>query len=219
VVAKFAEGAWITVLLIPLLVMLFRWVGHHYASVEKAVELDRPMRFESGQPPVVIVPIREWSRIAEQALNFAMCISKDIIALHVQIDEDHTKELNRQWDRIVTTPCEECNMPVPQLKIVYSPYRRLLGPILDIVHSVRKETPSRHVAVIIPELQELPWHQLLLHNHRATALKAGLLFLGDDKIVTISVPWYLNRSVGPPDETETTPAPKPSRRRPSRGSS
>jgi amino acid transporter len=198
--AKFAEGAWITVLLIPILVGLFLRVHRHYTRVTKAIALTRPMRFENGQAPVVIVPVREWNRIAEQALNFAMRISDEIIALHIQIDEEHTRNLNREWDRIITAPCEECNMPVPELRVVYSPYRRLLGPILDIVHSVRKATPDRPVAVIIPELQELRWYELILHNHRATALKAGLLFLGDDRTVVISVPWYLRQSQSPKEK-------------------
>lgn len=204
--AKFVDGAWITVMLIPLLVFTFTRVNNHYRMVSQEVRLDRPMHFENREHPLVIVPVREWNRVVEQALNFAMRISDDIMALHVQIDEEHTKDLNRLWDEVVARPCQDDGMPVPELRVVHSPYRRLLGPLLDIVKSVRAQSPDRPVAVIIPELQELKWYQLVLHNHRATALKAGLLFLGGERVAVISVPWYLDRSKSPDGR-------QPSRRR------
>ncbi len=198
--AKFVEGAWITVLLIPVLVVLFQRVNKHYSTVSTAIRLERPMRFENRLSPLVVVPIRDWNRIAEQALNFAMRISDDIIALHIQLDEEKTCQLQLDWERVVGAPCRACEMPIPKLMVVHSPYRRLLGPIIDIIREVRKVTPDRPVAIIIPELQQSRWYQVLLHNHRATAIKAGLLFLGDDRTVVINVPWYLERAPSVPPQ-------------------
>jgi amino acid transporter len=211
VAAKFMDGAWITVILMAILMIVFLRVNHHYKSVGEAVRLDRPMLFETRESPLVVVPIRDWNRIAEQALNFALRISDDIIALHIQIDDEATCRLEQEWARIVTSPCEECHMPVPRLMVVHSPYRKLLGPILEIISEERKKHSNRPVAIIIPELQESKWYQVLLHNHRATALKAGLLFMGDDRTVVINVPWHLDRSGDPvsvnPTPSESAPVP------------
>ena len=83
-------------------------------------------------------------------------------------------------------------MPVPELVMLQSPFRFVVGPILDYVLALEKANPHRQIAVIIPELVESRWYYNLLHNNRSTALKALLLFKGDHRVVVINIPWYLN---------------------------
>jgi hypothetical protein len=81
---------------------------------------------------------------------------------------------------------------VPQLVEVDSPYRHVFNPLLDYVLDAKKRHPERQIAVLIPELVARRWYHHLLHNKRASRLKALLLVRGDDDIVVINVPWYLD---------------------------
>lgn len=191
-VAKFAEGAWITVILIPALVYLFRRVKGHYEGVRREVEIDAPLNILDLQSPVVVVPIRAWTTVSEKALRFGMRISDDVYALHVMADESKTPEFARHWDTLVEKPSLKASKNAPKLHMVRSPFRKLLNPIIDFVAEVRKQHPDRVVAVIVPELQEAKWYQYLLHNQRAQWLKAALILRGDRRVVVISVPWYLS---------------------------
>jgi hypothetical protein len=82
-------------------------------------------------------------------------------------------------------------LAAPRLAIVKSPYRFVIRPILDYVLHLEKSNPGRQIAVLTPELVERRWYLNLLHNHRAAALKALLLFQGDKRITVINIPWYL----------------------------
>ena len=85
-VAKFAEGAWITALLVAVMILFMRAVKRHYVRVDREIDLDRPIvPARSCTEPIVVVPIDRWSRITEKALSFALSMSNDIRCLHVQI--------------------------------------------------------------------------------------------------------------------------------------
>lgn len=83
-------------------------------------------------------------------------------------------------------------MPVPELVLVASPYRRLFMPIVQFVDQVRHERPNM-IAVIFPDLVEGRWWENLLHTHRATVLRTLLLHRGNQRVAVISVPWYIER--------------------------
>jgi hypothetical protein len=140
----------------------------------------------------VIIPIDGWSRIAERALRFGLEISDDITAVHVSTEKDGNQRLRELWKEKVEKPARAAKSSVPRLEIVDSPYRQIYQPILDFVKKVRKEHPDRLVAVIIPELVEPHWYEYLLHDQHGAGLKALLYLQGDQRIVVINVPWYLN---------------------------
>jgi hypothetical protein len=100
--------------------------------------------------------------------------------------------LHTQWGRFVEAPTTRAGLPVPQLVVIDSPYRRTLRPILDYVLHVRDHHPDRQIAVLIPELVASRWYHNFLHNHRAQGLKALLLFYGGQRVMVINVPWYLS---------------------------
>jgi len=192
-VAKFADGAWITLLLIPGLYLVFRKVNGHYDSVVRETQVVAPMLLTSLEPPIVVVPIGRWSTISAKALRFAMRISPDVIALHVSSNPQTLPELQRTWENFVACPCRDSNRVAPELVVVNSPYRRLFHPLLEYIHDLQEQHPDRIIAVALPELVEAKWYHYPLHNQRATWLKAALLLRGDRRVVVINVPWYMGK--------------------------
>jgi hypothetical protein len=190
-VAKFTDGAWITVLLIPALILLMRGIKTHYNRVEQATRADGRANTENLCPPIVIIPIERWSIISERALRFAWTLSKDIRILHVECGEQ-TDSLCRTFAPQVAQPAQEAGLPVPELVLLKSPYRFVTRPIVDYASRIENENPDQQVSVLIPELVESHWFYYMLHNNRSQVLKALLLFGGNQRITVINIPWRLN---------------------------
>jgi amino acid transporter len=188
--AKFAEGAWVTVLLIPSLLIVMVAVRRHYQDVAREIELHTPLNLAHLQPPIVIVPLQGWSKIAEKGLRFAINLSTEVHAVQVRVS-DKTEDLRLSWVHLIEGPMLELGLPVPSLTVVDSPYRQLFKPILDFVNDLAQKNPDRHIAVLIPELVEPHWRHFFLHNQRAAVLKALLFVKGNQRINVINVPWYL----------------------------
>jgi len=191
-IAKFTEGAWVTVLLIGALIWLFLSVARHYAHVAEETRANHPLDLEDLQPPVVVVPVKGWDTITHKALRCALKISFDVIAVHVAANEGEAEELERIWHEWVEVPARAAGLGAPRLVSIPSPYRKLLTPLLNYIDRLKQEYPDRQIVVIIPELVEARWHQFLLHNQRAAGLKAALLFRGGPRVVVANVPWYLS---------------------------
>jgi amino acid transporter len=189
-VAKFTSGAWVSVLLIAALVSSMLWVRNHYRAVAAETSSSAPLEIGTLGPPILVVPIQDWGKIAQSALQFALTLSPDIRAVHVATEED-ANALREEWDRVVGAPLQQAGRTPPQLITLPSPYRLILKPILDYVLQVEKDNPDRMIAVIVPELVEKHWYHYPLHNQRAELLKAFLLLHGSKRIVLINVPWYI----------------------------
>ena len=199
-VAKFAEGAWITVPVLVALMALFFSVRRHYDAVAEQIGHPRPLDLSHNDPPVAVVPLGGWNIVSERALRFGMRLSPDVYAVYVKLpdangkDEEGEKkaqDLRGQWAEQVDKPAQAAGLPLPHLEVLSSPYRKVSGPLTAYLKQLKGQYPDRLIAVIIPELVETRWWDWLLHNHRATALKANLLLLGDPRIVVINVPWYV----------------------------
>ena len=188
---KFLEGAWITVLLIPGLIVLFERTKGHYSRVAEQTRRHEPLDLSNLKPPVVVVPLRQWSIITEKALRFGLQMSPDVLAVHISATEDEAAHLRHRWAGYVEEPARLAGVPLPRLIVIASPFRRLFHPLFDILKTLEGEYPDRMIAVIIPELVGSHWYDYLLHNQRATALKAALLLHGDQRVVVVNVPWYL----------------------------
>jgi amino acid transporter len=191
-VSKFAEGAWVMILLIPALLVLFLSVRGHYRRVAGEVATTAPLDCAALEPPLVLLPIRGWSAITRKALRFALKISPDVYALHVADDEHTMADLEDTWEQRVLEPAAKAGLPPPKLFVVYSPYRKLYGPLKQVVRDLQKAHPGRDLAVIVPELVRTRWYHYLLHNQTATLIKAYLLFSGFRRVVVVNVPWYLS---------------------------
>lgn len=188
--AKFTEGAWITILLIPALMQMMRTVKGHYDRVVREIDQVTPLDVSNIKPPLVVMAIDRWSRIAQKGLRSALVLSPDIMAVHVDAGEQ-PDELAQSWHELVEIPVQSTGRKPPELVVLRSPYRFIVNPILDYVLALEKNHPDRQVAVLIPELVVRRWYANLLHNHRSTVLKALLLFKGDQRITVINIPWYL----------------------------
>jgi hypothetical protein len=191
-VSKFADGAWVMMLLIPALLAVFYSVRAHYRTVGREVATNEPLDASSLEPPLVLLPIRGWSAITRKALRFALKISPDIYALHVADDEKTLGELEDTWEQRVREPAIAAGLCAPKLFVIYSPYRKLFGPLKQVVSDLQRAHPGRDLAVIVPELVRTRWYHYLLHNQTATVIKAYLLFSGFRRVVVINVPWYLS---------------------------
>ena len=189
--AKFIEGAWVTVLLIPSMLALMVWVRRHYDIVNSEIATQRPIDFKNLQNPIVITPIGAWNLITQKALRFAYTLSHDVRAVHISGGDDTNDAYCNDWRRFAETPAREAGLPPPKLVVIQSPYRMLLTPILHYILDVEKQNPGRQIAVLLPEMVERHWFHYFLHNQRAEILKTWLLVKGNQRIIVLSVPWYL----------------------------
>jgi hypothetical protein len=190
--AKFVQGAWVTALLVPLMLLLMSRIRKHYDRVAAETASQAPADFKNLQNPIVVVPIVVWDKLAQNALRFGYTLSHEIRAVHISVGDDQIKTaFRRDWERNAAGPARAAGLPPPELAVLDSPYRAILQPILDYILSVERENPGRQIAVLLPEMVELHWYEHLLHNQRAEMLKTWLLLKGNQRIVLVSVPWYL----------------------------
>ena len=190
--AKFREGAWITVIFIPMLIFLFLAVRRHYHAVWLATSCPVPVKpANHAYAPIAIVPIDRWSRVTKQALEFASRISPEIIAIHVEPGE-HTELLHDEWRRYVETPFRNAGQDPPALTVLPSPYRFVIIPLVQYVLRLSAKHPQRSIVVVIPTLIEDRWYEYFLHNQRGRLLEWALLAQGNQRISTLSAPWYVS---------------------------
>lgn len=176
---KFMHGAWIVVVLIPCLVMLFRGIHRHYAKASEELMSLTPTRSEDISN-VVVVPVSALNRIAQQTLAYARSISDNVTAVHISDDEEEIERMRDQWSELATD--------VP-LIIIESPYRSLVGPLLAYLDELQKQAPNTTLTVVLPEYIPRHWWEQILHNQTALRIKAALLFRPGT--VVTSVPYHL----------------------------
>jgi amino acid transporter len=184
-VSKFAEGAWIVVVAMPVIWLTMRGINRHYASV--AAELvppqDAPVTLPASNHAIVLVSKLHLPTL--RALAYARATRPSRLeALIVDVDEAETQRLKDEWDR--------ADIPVP-LRVVASPYREITRPVVQYVKHLRRESPRDIVTVFIPEYVLGHWWEQVLHNQSALRLKARLL--QQRGVVVASVPYQLKSAV------------------------
>jgi amino acid transporter len=189
-VAKFIDGAWITAVLIPLLILLMAAIKRHYRGVRSEIAIDRPINIDNLAHPFVVLPLDGWTRISEKGLRFALKLSDHVEAVHVDA-EDCREQVAELWERDVALPLRTAGHIVPELVFVESPYRFVLLPLVEHILKLERDHPERQIAVLIPELVVKNWWQTPLHNQRSQLLKLLLLLRGNQRIMVINIPWYL----------------------------
>src|SRR3984893_16069611 len=137
-IAKFTEGAWITIVLIPAMILMMTGVKRHYAKVEKQTRTNAPVNTEGLCAPIVLIPIDRWSVVSEKALRFAWSLSSEIQILHVECGEE-TESLSRNWPRLVETPAKDAKLPIPELVLLKSPFRYVVKPIVEYALQMEKQ--------------------------------------------------------------------------------
>jgi hypothetical protein len=191
--AKFVEGAWITLLFIPLTIALFAWVRRHYHAMKMLTNCKCPVDAAGlSQQPIAVIAIDRWSDITRLGIEFAARLSSEVIALHVDPTE-HSELLRDEWKQYVDTPFRSTGKEPPQLHILPSPYRFVVIPVVQFVLSLSKKNPGRSIIVVIPELVEDKWYEYFLHNQRGRLLEWVLMARGNERIFTVSAPWYAGK--------------------------
>lgn len=180
IITKFMHGAWIVVVVIPLLVLMFRSIHKHYLGVAKQLSTEglEPLHLIKN---IVIVPISGIHRGVINALRYAKSISPDgVKAVYVDFDEEATHKLREKW--------EQWGSGV-ELVVLPSPYRELTRPLLRYINRLRRKGDDNFVTVVLPEFIPARWWQQLLHNQSSLLLKGSLLFR--KSVVVVSVPYHL----------------------------
>ncbi len=190
-VAKFVEGAWITLLFIPLTIVFFIAVRRHYHTVKVLTTSRVPVHTPNpDQPPIAVIPIDRWSNITRQGIEFAARLSPEVMALHVDPAEN-SELLREDWERYVEQPFRAAGKEPPKLQVLPSPYRFIIIPIVQFILDLSRKHPARSIIVVIPELVEDKWYEYFLHNQRGRLLEWMLLAHGNERIFTVSAPWYV----------------------------
>jgi amino acid transporter len=178
-VTKTLEGAWIVILLIPLIVLIFKKTRLHYDHVARQLTL-RGYAPSPRAHNTVVMPIGGLQRAVVEALRYAETLSDDVRAVYVDIDPRATEQIKSDW--------AQWGGKV-KLIVLTSPYRSVMEPLLDYIKRVELERPNDYVSVILPEFVPAKWWQHLLHNQSALLIKGALLFRPN--LVVTSVPFHL----------------------------
>jgi hypothetical protein len=177
--AKFVEGAWITLLVIPIVLATLKAIRHHYDLIDRQLRDEGPIDLRRLKPPVVLMPLERWDRLAEKAVRFALTLSRDVIVIHLtKLEgpdaEEQEEMLRRQWRNDVELPARSAGLTPPKLVISPSPYRSFVGRLLRHVAEFEEQYPDNSLAVVIPEVVEEHRDYLLLNNIRTRRLCAAL---------------------------------------------
>jgi hypothetical protein len=190
-ISKFVQGAWISVLVIPLFLALFLWIRRNEDRIDRQTGEEGPVELDHPEPPIIVIPLKRLDRVARKAMRLAVTLSPDVQVLHVMTPEPNTSDLRKEWRELVEQPVSAAGFRPPELVELPSAYREFFGPLLEHIRRLTHAHPDRYVAVIVPELVEARWYHFVLHNHRSTLLKGLLLLRGGPRVVVVNAPWYL----------------------------
>jgi amino acid transporter len=196
VAAKFTEGAWITILALPCVIVLLKTIHRYYDTLTLRLRDEGPLDLRRCEAPIVLVVTEGWSRLTDKALSFALSISPDVVAVHLTNlggpeAEEQAQPLRAQWTADVERPVREAGLRPPRLVMIPAPFRRIHVPLLELIERLQADNPIRTIAVLIPEVVKLKWWQHLLHTHRARRLRNALLRYGGSDLLVVNAPWYL----------------------------
>ena len=182
VATKFLEGAWIVVLIIPLIILLLRKIHRHYTQFASEIEF----RGQSPMIPLhhtVVVPVNGITKATAGALVYASAISDEVVAAYIEVDQRITEKLKADW--------EEWDIGIP-LVVIPSPYRSVLRPLVEYVEGLRMVLPGELVTVVVPEVVPKKWWEHLLHNKTAFYIRTAFLF--KPNVVVTTVPFLLGHA-------------------------
>jgi hypothetical protein len=178
--SKFTEGAWLLVILVPGLMMLFNGIERYYQRAGGQLGLGKiPAKPVQGvdTKALVIVPIVAVSSVAQRALQVAMRVGPEVVPITVDVDPEATARLRKAWDEWD---------PGIDLKVLDSPHRSLVAPT---IHFVREQIEQgRHVTVLLAQVEPRRWRHKLLYNQRGPILATALRLRTKALIATLGIP-------------------------------
>jgi amino acid transporter len=188
-VGKFGEGAWISIGLVPLLVLIFLRIRTHYRQVSEQLSLrGLPPDLKPFPHPRVVVPVSGVHRGMVDAIAYARSISGNVLALYIELEPGAGEAMQQQWQQW---------WPDVPLVVKPSPYRSILLPLLEFLDETdRQHNDGQLATVVLPEFVPAKWWQSLLHNQTTWQIKAALLYRRRQKgyqRAIIDVPYHLRR--------------------------
>ena len=177
---KFIHGAWIVIVLLPLLIMIFRGIHSHYIDLSQQIALSRDARPSRPKRNIVMIPIGGVNKAVLRAVDYARSRGGDVRAVLVDVDQEETALVEMKWAQW------GCGVP---LIVIPSPYRSILRALLSYVEEQLEKDPECWITVVLPEILPAHWWQNILHNQRALLLKGALLF--KDRVVLTDVPFHM----------------------------
>jgi len=181
-VTKFMQGAWIVFLLVAALIMMFRAIRSHYKAVAEQVQLTRDARPPRPRRNLILIPIGAVNKAVVRAVDYARSRGGEVRAVLIDVDKEETALVEMKWAQW------GCGVP---LIVLPSPYRSILGALMDYIEENLDKDPECWITVVLPEILPARWWQNILHNQRALLLKGALLF--KDRVVLTDVPFHLTR--------------------------
>ena len=191
IVTKFAEGAWIVLIVLPLLYLIMQAIEWHYRDVAEEIAISGPISLREPSPLIAVVPLDHINSVSARALQAAFAVTKKVHVVHVE-HADSEEDFAGEWDKFVKPAIKQSRLPTPEVAILKSPYRRVVAPTLDYIWTLERENPDSSIVVLIPQLVESHWYYSFLHNQRAAILRTVLLLKGRNRILIMDVPWHLN---------------------------
>ncbi len=186
ITTKFLGGAWIILMLLPIIIMALLGIRKHYDSVSEQLRLNarqirnRPITWTRDS--AVVVAIDSLNRAAVRAIDYAQNVSRDVTVVHVSDDLEEANSLRSKWG--------EAGIQLP-LVIIESPYRELLGPLVNYIEQLHQEKGGTTLTVVLPEFVPVHLYELFLHNQTAWRLRTALW--SHPGIAVTSVPYHLSR--------------------------
>jgi hypothetical protein len=186
-ITKFAEGAWVSLLIVVLFTTIALLARRHFNRVADAIALTAPDRRdgEAEETPsavsnLLIVPVAHLDRVTGRALAYAASLGPPVLALHVSPTEEESHRFREYW--------AAWGDHVP-LELIESPYRAVIPPVVAYIEAVHAEQPDLTLTVIVPDLAVPHWWQRPLHENEPFRLRHALAPLS--KVVVTSVPLHV----------------------------
>ena len=194
IAAKFTEGAWIVVLAVPSAIAVLMAIHRHYQRLARNLATAGEFTVEETSPPTVLVAYEDRTRMTDRALQLAMTLPPDVIAVHLLSlggpeQEEDIAAIRARYEREVTAPIEARGLAAPRLMMVPAPYREPHEPLLDLVGKIDAATPGRSVAILSPELVVRHWWARFLHSRRAQRLRTALMEHAGPRLMVVTSPW------------------------------
>ena len=180
-ITKFKDGAWIVILIIPVLVIGFYMIHHHYIHLARQLSLDNRITTKRIIRNRVIMPIGGVHNGTLAALKYARTLSMDVTAVHISIDQNDTDKIEQKWNRWGDGI---------RLIVLHSPYREFLEPLLEYIDEISTVVSSKEmITIVVPQFVPRLWWTRFLHTRTAEVLRKALL--NREGIVILEVPYQL----------------------------
>lgn len=192
IITKFLVGAWLVVILIPMLFVIFKAINRHYSHVEtqlrlpgkvKASELIPTLPINGDRTRTIIVPVSRINKVSLMTLDFARSLGDSVTALFISDDPAAIEGIIQDW--------KDFDLKIP-LVVLENPFRSIIPPLLNYIDKVDNGDPNDILMVVLPEFVARHWWELFLHNQTALRIKRVLLF--KPGVVVVDVPYHLRRA-------------------------